>query len=247
MTIPTGPMILKKPKEYILDFDEFIALCQKIQAEPFIVVPGDPQHYNDPGCTYYPTLSEVATVAQEWVRYANVTRDLNVKYWMVGNESWHSAAYDDGLTEVECRDDFKVIASAMKAVDPSIKIVANTSPGTYLQTLLQDSIAQSLIDYVAVSNYSILSWNSGYNDYVNNTPNFLDIVKNVLNGIDNYAPDSDIEVIVSEYNAIDWGFNGWQNYNNDLGHGLVVFQMLGDHLESTPPTQFVLLEYPLGA
>ena len=221
----------EKPKEYTLDFDEFITLCQKIQAEPFIVVPGDPQHFNDPGCTYYPTLAEVAEVAKEWVRYANITRDLNIKYWMIGNESWNSAAYDNGVSPTEYRDDFKVIASAMKSIDPSIKIVANSRAGNYLNVLLQDSVAQSMIDYVAISNYPVSGWNSGYNDYVNSNPNFVGKVKSVLNGIDDYAPDSDIEVIVSEYNAIDWASNGWSNSSNDLGHALVVFQMLGDHLE----------------
>jgi alpha-N-arabinofuranosidase len=228
---PTWSADFNKPKEYILDFDEFVTLYQKIQAEPFIVVPGDPQRFNNPGCTYYPSLNDVADVAKEWVRYANEIRDLGIKYWMVGNESWNSAAYDNGVSAFQYRNDFKVIAAAMKSVDSTIKIVANTREGNYANVLLQDPVAVDLIDYLAISNYSISDWSTGYDYYINNTPSFVGKIESILSSIDQHAPDSDIEVIVSEFNAIDWGTNGWSNAHNDLGHALVVFQILGDHLE----------------
>ena len=219
------------PKEYILDFDEFMTLCQKVNAKPLIVVAGDPQHYNDPGCTYYPTLTDVTNVAKEWVRYANISKEMGIKYWMVGNESWHSAAYDNGISSTKYRDDFKVIASAMKAVDPTIKIIANSKPGFYTKVLLQDSVARSLIDYIGISNYAVKNWGNGYHHYRGSTPNFLAGIDDVADDIEQYAPNSGIRVIVTEFSPIDWS-GSWSNDKNDLGHALVAFQMLGDQLES---------------
>ncbi|MDQ2985126.1 MAG: hypothetical protein M3R13_00210 [Armatimonadota bacterium] len=63
--------------------------------------------------------------ARDWVEYANITRQSNVKYWGIGNENYGVWSYDthpfrhDAVTYAE----FAVEAiHLMKAVDPTIQI-----------------------------------------------------------------------------------------------------------------------------
>jgi len=88
---------------------QFIALVdsiRKIDAEPLLQVP-----YNNG------TFSE--TTAANIVRYVNVTMGRNVKYWSISNESNLYSGYTSTLVATY----FKRFASAMKLVDPTIKIV----------------------------------------------------------------------------------------------------------------------------
>jgi len=63
-------------------------------------------------------------VAAEMVRYANIEQDYGIEYWSIGNEptlyeEQHGEPYD---TERFNRE-WRAIAEAMKAVDPSIKLL----------------------------------------------------------------------------------------------------------------------------
>ncbi len=217
------------PKSTTLDFDEFMVVCQNIGAEPLIVVAGDAHYYNDDGCGLYITLDEIVENASEWVRYANVINNYNIKYWMIGNESWNLAAYDDPPTASQYTNDFVAIASAMKSVDPTIKVVANSQEGSWANTLLSNSDAIANLDVIAISNYPINGWSKGYDNYRKSTPNFVSKLTSVIRSINNHAPESGIKVMASEYSPIDWS-GSWEN-SNDLGHALVAFQMIGDMLE----------------
>lgn len=88
---------------------QFIALVdsiRKIGGEPLLQVP-----YNNGG------FSE--TTAANIVRYVNVTMGRNVKYWSISNETNLYTSYTPTLVATY----FKRFASAMKLVDPTIKIV----------------------------------------------------------------------------------------------------------------------------
>ncbi|HVG25400.1 MAG TPA: fibronectin type III domain-containing protein [Thermoanaerobaculia bacterium] len=64
-----------------------------------------------------------ATDAADIVRYINITNAKGVKYWSIGNEpDLPNGAYNY-TTAAQVASYFKTIASAMKAVDPTIKIV----------------------------------------------------------------------------------------------------------------------------
>ena len=65
------------------------------------------------------------TNAVEWVRYANIKKKYGVKYWMIGNESWNNSEYNGSVSPAKYADDLEDFARAMKAVDSSIKIIAN--------------------------------------------------------------------------------------------------------------------------
>jgi alpha-L-arabinofuranosidase len=209
------------PLSTTLDFDEFMTICQATGASPLIVVSGDANY-----CTFCPnppSLSDLITNAVEWIKYANIKNNYNIKYWMVGNESWNSAAYDKPSTAIQYANDFVQFSQAMKAIDPTIIVVANSKSGTWLNTLLQNAIEN--IDAIALSNYPVYNWTNGYDSYRTGNPSFVTDINSVISSIGN----KNIKVIVSEYNSIDWN-NAWPN-NNDLGHALVNFQMFGDQIK----------------
>ena len=184
------------PLTSTMDFDEFMDICQITNAKPIIVVAGDAQYCKfspDP-----PTLKELITNAEEWVRYANIKKKQKIKYWMIGNESWNKAAYDKPSSATEYANDFVLFSKAMKAIDPNIMIVANSKPGKWLDTLLM--IANGYVDAIAISNYPCWNWTKGYEVFRIGNPSFVSDVNSVIRSIG----DRDIGVIVSEYNSLDF-------------------------------------------
>jgi hypothetical protein len=88
----------------VQQIDDFIAFCRKLKAEPSISVRlrgGTPAH------------------AAELVRYANATKKYAVRYWSIGNEPSLYSEYDIPRYNKEWR----AIAQAMRAVDPTIQLV----------------------------------------------------------------------------------------------------------------------------
>jgi hypothetical protein len=95
-----------------MDTDEFITLCQGIDAEPIICVNTE--------LAFFETSQEAIDLAADWVQYCNVTNNYNVKYWEIGNEPFWKTRF----TAVEYANLLTSMAVAMKAVDPNILIVA---------------------------------------------------------------------------------------------------------------------------
>ena len=102
-----------------------------------------------------------AQLAAQWVRYCNAQNNpqraangsvqpYGVKYWEIGNEPYYQTK--DEMTVAQYASTLKSFASAMKAVDPSIKIGAVSSPDPAVAgwnpTLIRS--AASSIDFVAV-------------------------------------------------------------------------------------------------
>jgi len=79
---------------------------RKIGAEPLLQVP-------------YNIGSFTETTAANMVRYVNITMGRNVKYWSIANEPNLYSGYTSTLIAAY----FKRFATAMKLVDPTIKIV----------------------------------------------------------------------------------------------------------------------------
>ena len=59
-----------------------------------------------------------AAMAADWVRDANLTRQMGIKYWEIGNEEW------DHTDPVKYAHDYVTWRAAMQAADPSIKVGA---------------------------------------------------------------------------------------------------------------------------
>jgi len=102
-----------------LDFDEYVALCRNVGAEPVVCV-NIMSHVYDKNDDI--TIDTLIYYAKEWVRYANITKGYGIKYWQLGNEQdHHNDIYPLDLFKV----DYKKMAAAMHKIDSSIK----TAPG----------------------------------------------------------------------------------------------------------------------
>lgn len=93
-----------------MNTDEYLALCREVGAEPFITI----------------NFNESPQLAADWVRYCNITRGYNVKYWEVGDEQWGSWAKGHTTPEDYAKR-YAEFVKAMKDVDPSIKVATNVA------------------------------------------------------------------------------------------------------------------------
>lgn len=94
--------------------DSFMSLVREVGAEPLITVNAKIDNKE---------------MAADMVRYANVEKGYNIKYWEIGNEpEFFQGAY--AVTPLQYAVRIREYADAMKAVDPSIVIVgpANSQP-----------------------------------------------------------------------------------------------------------------------
>ena len=133
--------------------EEFIRMCQNLGAEPSITV-----NVEGDGAT--------AEEATHWVEYVNgppeskygrmraadgYPQPNHVKYWEIGNEIFGDWEIGHSSAESYAHNLNRYVA-AMKAVDPSIKIIASGSENLeWNRTLL--TIAGQNIDYLAIHHY----------------------------------------------------------------------------------------------
>ena len=222
--------ILKDYKGYkndVLDFDEFIALCREVGAEPVITVAADEYLADYPkGCTWTDREGLIRN-AVEWVRYANIKKGYGVKYWMIGNECYHKNN-PNSTAAIYARDvlDF---SKAMKAVDPSIYIIPNGNSVSFFKEIL--TTAAGYIDFLCVSNYPVWQYHAGYNTYRDTLQDLMGPVKRALTAIDSFAAPGDrerLKVIAAEFGPFDWSYI-WPMVN-DMGHTLCNFEMAGNQL-----------------
>jgi hypothetical protein len=107
--------------------DTLIAFCREWGAEPMI-------HVRLPGGT--------PAKAAELVRYANIEKGYNIRYWAIGNEpNLYSSQVEMRLpyyTPEQFATDWRFFAEAMKAVDPSILLV-----GPEISQFVPDSTPES--------------------------------------------------------------------------------------------------------
>lgn len=219
-----------RPAPSTLDFDEFMQICRTVNGEPLIVVAYDAMYKTiAPGCTgTVTTRQELLENAVQWVRYANIVKGYHIKYWMIGNESYNDS-YNGKATAAQYKDDVIEFSRKMKAVDPTIKIIANGDNEAWWSTVLP--AAGSDIDFLGVSNYPVQQFQGGYEFYRTHEVPLTDAVNTAYKAIQQYASvvrRDKIKVITTEFNAIDWG-KDWANVN-DLGHALATFEILGAHV-----------------
>ncbi len=209
-------------KSRFLNIDDVVALCKASGCEPEIIIPYNKIYYVPLAGDNTNTKENFLKNAETLVNYANKIKGYNIKYWEIGNESWQSGT---GVTATIYGNDLVQFSQRMKAVDPTIKIIANGNSKSWFQTVLDE--AGSNIDYINASYYPTYSYR-GYDYYLNNnisygTDNPINYALQALNSTNNLGK---IKFIVTEFNAA--GFGGPWADNNDLGHSLVSFQMGAD-------------------
>ncbi len=187
-----------------MDFDEYMAMCQKLDIKPLVVVNVFSYKYKGG-----PALAQLAEAAAEWVKYAN-KKNYHVEYWQIGNEVDHHPKL---MTKDEYVESYQQIASAMKAVDVSIKV----GPGILSKAIyFRDIITKypDLIDFTSchqymwpykatVKNYS--QWKEHVNQYI---PNVIKMQQSVQN-----SSKPDMEIVITE-SGVSPSNQGMGNINN---------------------------------
>ena len=185
-----------------INFDEFMALCNEVGAQAHINV------------AYNPSEGLDEHLAAQWVKYANVTNNYDIKYWEIGNEMWQEEL---GFTTESLAEVVKTYSKAMKAIDSTIKIGVSWKD--------QDDIIKATegdLDFIAISNYlpqeQVIK---SYQDYaLGNNVNLSSVNSNLK-----------LNTVVSEYNSISWIDDPWDKINV-AGKGLMNFDLLGQLLSN---------------
>ena len=147
------------------------------------------------------------------------------------NETTAKLYTDNGMmttNEIYARDviDF---STAMKAVDPSILIIANGHGEEFFKTVIME--AGDHIDRLCVSNYGVHNFHAGYSTYRDTVQCLIQPALTAIKAMNRYATPDQLEkwkMIVAEYGPIDW-FDLWPDIN-DMGHAIVTFDMTGQLL-----------------
>jgi alpha-L-arabinofuranosidase len=107
-----------------MSLTEYMGHVDAIGAQPLLGI------NVDSGCVYPDRLQQAIAEATNFVYYA-LTNGYAVKYWFIGNESYHNSdrspagAGQPMMTVTQYADYLNQYANAMRAVDPEIKIIAN--------------------------------------------------------------------------------------------------------------------------
>jgi alpha-N-arabinofuranosidase len=215
-------------KHEVLDFDEFMEMARALRAEPVVVVAADSYLADHPPGTTVTDRGTLLRTAVEWVRYANLEKGYGVRYWMIGNESWHKDNVGSS-PEIYARDvvDF---SRAMKAVDPGIRIIANGNTREWWEVVLP--IVASDIDAVCISNYPMYDYKAGYATYRDAEKDLVGPTRTAIEATRSLPRPADrgpLKVIVAEYNTMDWA-GSWPS-RNDMAHALALFDMTGELLK----------------
>jgi len=135
--------------------DQYFALCRELGAEPSISVR---------------LKGGAAAQASALVKLLNVTKQYSVRYWSIGNEP---NLYGQGYTVEQFNTDWRAWATAMRAVDPTIKLLGpETSqffaqPTGAYQQAVNNWLAEflkangDLVDVVTIHRYPYPQGNNG--------------------------------------------------------------------------------------
>ncbi len=177
--------------------DEFIRFCREVGSEPIIVVS---VKFERPADEYDSILQD----ALHWLRYCNAPatdewgakraanghpEPYNVKYWEIDNEMWEM-----GIERYEkCVRDF---SSAMREIDPSIKIIAC---GGFREDEQFIKRSGSYFDYLSLHHYE---QQNGYaTGPIRLGQQYDRYAQMIADG-----PNPNIKLFISEWNlnSIDW-------------------------------------------
>ena len=211
-----------------LDFDEFMRLTRTVNGEPVLVVAYDSMYKAAQANGSAPTRAQLLETARQWVRYANVIKGYDVKYWEIGNESYRSEPNSDYISPARYAQDVIEFSQVMKSVDPSIKIIANGNDWEWWRAVLTQ--AGPAVDLLSVHSYPSSGWGS-YDYYRTRDVDLMSAVHMAEQALDWYASPNDaqrIKIAVTEVNIIDW--SGSWALDNDMGHAVALFDAVGNQL-----------------
>jgi len=184
-------------------FDDFMGMANSAGAKPVIIA-----NYG----TGTPDL------AAAWVKDANVTHNYGVQYWEIGNEiygngyygsQWEQDSHPD-KSPTAYANNWLQYESAMKAVDPAIKVGAVlTTPGFWPDGVIGSgstmdwnntvlSIIKSNVDFVIVHYYP---GGSSAADMLTDPTDINGTVSTLHSLLNEYAPGKNVQIAVTETNS----------------------------------------------
>jgi alpha-N-arabinofuranosidase len=182
--------------------DEFIQFCRNLGAEPSITV-----NVEGRGAT--------AAEAAAWVEYANGPANskyggmraanghpepFRVKYWEGGNEIW--GTWVRGHSDAETyANNFNRYAAAMRAVDPSIHLIAvGDNDLNWDRTVLR--IAGANMDYLAIHHYyGSAEMDNDARNLMAHPLHYEPFYRQVQQLIHELAPGREIKLSINEWNT----------------------------------------------
>ncbi len=198
-------------------FDDFVNITKSINAEPFVIVGIDAISYI--GSESHASPKEVLSAAVEWVKYANIVKGYGIKYWEIGNENDLPSQHLDWTPQKYAETVVK-FSQAMKAVDPSIKIGANSMKGSdWWNKILP--IIKNDVDFLVTHQYS---WMKNYEEWKKYKWDYEYNLQYTKEAVDTYAPDLRINVTeISSFNpSLSQTNNTWKMLHN--------FEIMGNTL-----------------
>lgn len=133
--------------ETFMDFDEFMAACQELGAEPIVGLNLSSGRKHD-------RRAEGLEEALDWMRYSR-DKGYEITYWFLDNEPWNREANYEFSGE-EYAEDCLYFGRAIKAEFPDVKLIANPSPSSNLdKNWLRRFIdtAGEVVDYIDMHFY----------------------------------------------------------------------------------------------
>ena len=202
-------------------FDDFMSICQSTRAEPFIVIGIDAIAYT--GDAPHASPEEVLEAAVEWVRYANIVKGYNVKFWEIGNETNLKTNDKINWTPEKYAETVVQFSQAMKAVDPSIKIGANgmrlKKNDDWWDRIMP--IIKDDVDFLITHQYS---WIKNYQQWKNDPYQYDYNIKDATKAIETYNPA--LRLNVTENSS----HNPGVSHTNNTWKMLHNFEVLGQTL-----------------
>ncbi|MCX6309085.1 MAG: hypothetical protein NTY32_09770, partial [Bacteroidia bacterium] len=198
-----------------MDFDEYVQLCKSIDAEPLIMVNVLAFKYPDG-----PTKDTLIKSATEWVKYSNIIRKYGVKYWQLGNEVEHTKE----LTKEEYVEIFGEMATAMRKMDPSIKVGTGVLGNVdWNRTVLENH--ESLVGFISAHQYTFNQKfaESGFEGWKNNAEVPIQNIRKMQNLLNSEPKYKDVELLITETGST--GAKWPEGRTNDLYKALNWFEM----------------------
>jgi hypothetical protein len=149
--------------EDYMDFDEFMAECLAIGAEPIVGL-------NLSSGRKHNRQAEGLQEALEWMRYAKA-QGYEVKYWFLDNEPWHFEA-NHTFTLEEYAEEVVAYGTAIKKEFPDVKLITNPAGASGLYANQIEKFARltgEVIDHIDVHWY--WAWGiSSFDYWLEHTP-----------------------------------------------------------------------------
>lgn len=179
--------ILSK-KDPMIDIDEFLDFCSKTGTTPMITVNFGTGTVQD---------------AADWVKYCNIEKKADVKYWEVGNElygSWHA----NHCSAEHYGKRARKYIEAMKAVDPTIQVtVVGVLDGEWNKTVLEHT--KDVAEGLNVHHYPQNTGEENDAGLLASPQTLNDIIPGVRRQLKEYGiPEKDYQIWLTEWNSVNF-------------------------------------------